>query len=49
MSATPWNGEFKGSGKTGPRDVVHGLFARSRLAAARESAANGGETPGWAP
>jgi hypothetical protein len=44
LSAIHWNGVSKGSGKTGPSDVVHELLARSRLAA-RESPANGRETP----
>jgi hypothetical protein len=44
MSAIPWNGVSKGSGKTGPRDVVREATARSCLVG-RESPANGREPP----
>jgi hypothetical protein len=48
LSALPWKEMSTGSGKTGPLDVIHQVLARSR-SAARESPANGRETPGRAP
>ena len=48
LSKLPWKEMSTGSGKAGPLDVVHKVLARSRLAA-RESPANGRETPRKAP
>jgi hypothetical protein len=47
LSAIPWNGVSKGSGKTGPREVVEELMARSRLTG-RKSPANGRKSQGRA-
>jgi hypothetical protein len=47
MSAIPWNRVSRGSGKTGPREVVREAMARSRLAG-RELAVNGRASPGRA-
>jgi hypothetical protein len=47
LSEQPWNRRSRGSGKTGPREVVREAMARSS-SAGRESPATGRESPGRA-